>query len=537
MSSSKKTTIFGFLGTNLDSHWGPERWEKWRPSVDLFRQESLLIDRYELLYEEQYSKLAEQVMNDIRQQSPETEVAGRILGITKPWDFEDVFSHLHEFLSNYSFSLQNHNYYVNITTGTHVAQICLFLLTESRHLPGSLLQISPPKGRGRGGKKGHGTYSIIDLDLSKYDLLATRFAKEKEEAQDFLKSGIATKNPAFNQLIEEIETVALRSSAPILITGPTGAGKSQLASRIFELRQTRCGVAGEFVEVNCATLRGDMAMSTLFGHKKGSFTGAQADRKGLLREAHEGVLFLDEIGELGLDEQAMLLRAIEEGKWLPMGSDAPVKSKFQLIAGTNKDLRNEMVQGTFREDLLARINLWTFQLPGLADRREDIAPNIDYELAHHTQSSGQAISFNKEARQIFLKFAEAGDTPWHGNFRDLNAAITRMATLAPRGRIRHEEVRAEQQRLQDNWHRPEHGPQHRFELEAFLTAKQVEGIDPFDRPQLAHVIETCQKSSSISEAGRKLFAVSRIKRKSTNDGDRLRKYLAKFDLTFDQFQP
>jgi len=536
MSDTKKTTVIGFLGTKLDSQWGPERWEKWRPSVDLCRQESLLIDRYELLYEEQYTKLAEQVMDDIRQVSPETEVVGRTLGITKPWDFEDVFSNLHEFLSDYKFDPQRNNYYVNITTGTHVAQICLFLLTESRHLPGSLIQTSPPMGRGRGGKRGHGTYTVIDLDLSKYDLLATRFAKEKEEAQDFLKSGIATKNKAFNQLIEEIETVALRSSAPMLITGPTGAGKSQLASRIFELRQARCGVEGDFVEVNCATLRGDMAMSTLFGHKKGSFTGAQADRKGLLREAHNGVLFLDEIGELGLDEQAMLLRAIEEGKWLPMGSDAPVKSKFQLIAGTNKDLRKEVAEGTFREDLLARINLWTFRLPGLADRREDIAPNIVYELAHHAQSSGQSVTFNKEAKQAFLKFAESSDTPWHGNFRDLNAAITRMATLAPRGRIRNEEVDAEQKRLRDNWHRPDKSASVGAALEEFLSDEQIADIDPFDRPQLAYVIQVCRESKSISDAGRQLYAVSRTKRKSTNDGDRLRKYLAKFDLTFDGVQ-
>jgi len=321
----------------------------------------------------------------------------------------------------------------------------------------------------------------------------------------------------------------------MLITGPTGAGKSKLAEKIYQLRQQRANLEGDFVEVNCATLRGDMAMSTLFGHKKGAFTGAATDRPGLLREANQGILFLDEIGELGSDEQAMLLRAIEEGKWLPVGADKPVKSKFQLIAGTNKDLREEVNEGTFREDLLARINTWTFKLPGLADRPQDIAPNIEYELSLATKKQGQSIRFNKEAYENFLQFATAPSSSWKGNFRDLNAAITRMATLAPRGRIRTEDVSEEETRLTESWHRGEQTEdQHTGNLSEFLDDSEIKKIDPFDRPQLANVIQVCRKSKSLSEAGRELFSVSRELRKSKNDGDRLRKYLAKFELEFDK---
>ena len=134
------------------------------------------------------------------------------------------------------------------------------------------------------------------------------------------------------------------------------------------------------MEVNCATLHGDGAASTLFGHKKGAFTGAAADRAGLLRTAHKGVLFLDEIGELGADEQAMLLKAVEEKRFYPLGSDREVESDFQLVAGTNRDLRTEVAAGRFREDLFARINLWSYVLPGLAQRPEDIEPNVDHLL-------------------------------------------------------------------------------------------------------------------------------------------------------------
>jgi len=111
-------------------------------------------------------------------------------------------------------------------------------------------------------------------------------------------------------------------------------------------------------------------------------------------------------GELGVDEQAMLLRALEEGKWLPVGSDKTVKSDFQLIAGTNRDLIELVENGEFREDLLARINTWTFQLPALADRKEDIDPNLAYELALFSQKSKRSVGFNKEAYEQFRRFAQ-----------------------------------------------------------------------------------------------------------------------------------
>src|SRR5688500_16465314 len=112
----------------------------------------------------------------------------------------------------------------------------------------------------------------------------------------------------------------------MILNDHTGAGKSTLARRFYELNKAIHKIQGEFVEVNCATLRGDAALSTLFGHVKGAFTGAQTDRAGLLRKAHGGVVFLDEIGELGLDEQTLLLKAIEEKRFAPMGSDKEVES-------------------------------------------------------------------------------------------------------------------------------------------------------------------------------------------------------------------
>ncbi len=142
------------------------------------------------------------------------------------------------------------------------------------------------------------------------------------------------------------------------------------------------------------------------------------------------------------------------------------------------------------------------------------------------------ITFNKEAREAFLRFAEAPDTPWHGNFRDFNAAIVRMGTLAQRGRIRREDVEEEIARLRESWQRPQTAAAETVDLSAVLDLGQIDELDSFDRVQLAHALAVCQRCKSISEAGRELFAVSRKKRSITNDSDRLKKYLAKWDLTF-----
>jgi transcriptional regulatory protein RtcR len=526
--------VIGLVGANLD-RGGRKRWERWRPSVDLCRHEDFVVDRFELLFEpgpRGHGHIVDEIEADLEVVSPETELVRRPIELGDPWDFESVYAALLDFARAYPFS-EDEDYLVHITTGTHVAQICLFLLTESHELPARLLQTSPPSaGQSRAEP---GTLRVIDLDLSNYDQIASRFAARKAEDLSFLKQGIETRNPGFNALIERIERVVLASRAPILLTGPTGSGKTRLARRIYELTHERRLVPsrGRFVEINCATLRGDLAMSALFGHEKGAFTGAQSKRAGLLRAADGGILFLDEIGKLGLDEQAMLLRAIEDRRFVPMGSEQEVESDFALIAGTNKDLRAAVAEGSFRADLLARIDLWTFELPPLRERPEDIEPNLDYELERWAERSQTRVTFNKQARALFLDFARSPAATWPGNFRDFSAAIERMATLAEGARIDLPLVEEEIERLHRNWHRPARADGGTGEeLEALLGRERLAEIDRFDRAQLAEVVRVCRESESLSAAGRELFAASRARRSTRNDGDRLRKYLARFELSF-----
>jgi transcriptional regulatory protein RtcR len=535
----KPTVVIGLLGPTLDSGASATRWDRWRPTVAACQHADLLVARFELLHQPQYTSLAKTLRQDIARVSPETTVNLVPCPMADPWDLEPVYAALHDFARSYPFDPEREDYLVHITTGTHVAQIVLFLLTESRHLPARLLQTSPPaRGERDPGHPAVGSWRAIDLDLSRYDRLGSRFAAEARERTGVLKSGIETRNPAFNALIARIERVAVASRAPILLTGPTGAGKSQLAGSIFALKKSRRQVAGELVEVNCATLRGDGAMSTLFGHAKGAFTGAVGEREGLLRKADGGALFLDEIAELGLDEQAMLLRAVEEKRFRPMGSDREVRSDFQLLAGTHRDLVARVAEGRFREDLLARIELWTFALPGLRDRPEDVEPNLDFELAQCERALGARVAFRREARARFVAFATSPEALWTGNFRDFGAAVTRMATLCPGGRIDLPTVDDEVARLRARWRlaeapRGEAVTADDGGLRAVLGEEGVAALDRFDRAQLAEVVRVCRASPTLSAAGRALFAVSRSGRASVNDADRLRKYLARFKLSWE----
>ncbi|WP_333853684.1 RNA repair transcriptional activator RtcR [Leclercia sp.] len=520
----KRRVVIGVLGTVMDKRGKrANRLRKWRPTVALCQQPDLPVDRLELLHQPQDQGMAEQITEDIRLLSPHTTVRPWPVTIADPWDFEEVYAALLDFATGYKFDTEHEEYLVHITTGTHVAQICWFLLTEARYLPASLIQTGPASRDAPEEAIPVGRYSIIDLDLSRYATLTSRFQREQQESVSFLKAGIETRNATFNALIDQIERVALRSTAPVLLTGPTGAGKSFLANRIYQLKQARHQLTGRLVAVNCATLRGDNAMSTLFGHVKGAFTGAATPRAGLLREADGGVLFLDEIAELGLDEQAMLLKAIEEKTFFPFGSDKEVRSDFQLIAGTHREMRQWVAEGRFREDLYARINMWSFALPGLAQRREDIPPNVEYELQRFASEAQAQVRFDKEARERYLRFADSPQALWRGNFRELGSSVARMATLAEQGRITLALVEEEILRLQESWQT--------------ATPSPAMELDLFDQRQLETVLEVCRRSASLSEAGRELFAVSRMKKVNPNDADRLRKYLTRFGLSWESLHP
>lgn len=518
-----RNVVIGFLGSQLDA--GKRR--AWRPSVDICRHEGFPVDRLELLYDQRHSRLATHVAQDIATLSPETEVLLRRMDLADPWDFQEVYGALFDFARDYGFDEDRERYHVHLTTGTHVAQICWFLLTESRHVPARLVQTGPP----RGADTPYGTLDVIDLDLSAYDALQQRFDLASQEHAALLKGGIGTRDPAFNALIERIERVATATDAPILLLGEPGTGKTELARRIYELKLQRRRLRGRLVHVHCGALRGAQAGPSLFGYRRGVIGGSGPERRGLLREADGGALFLDDVDELGLDEQAMILHAVETGRFYQIGSDQETSVRFQLIASANGDLAALVAQGRFRADLYARLGLWSFPLPRLRDRPTDLDPNIDHELLRAERSLGSRVGFNADAARRYRRFARDPATPWPGNFRDLGASLQRLCALAPRGRITLAMVEDEISTLTRQW--AGLGRDADADLIAgTLGAEELIGLDLFDRVQLAEVIRVCRSSSSLSAAGRRLFAASRAARASRNDADRLRKYLDRFGLTW-----
>ncbi|MDU8926119.1 RNA repair transcriptional activator RtcR [Alisedimentitalea sp. MJ-SS2] len=517
-----RNVVIGFLGTQLDMG----RRRRWKPTPSLTMHDEFPVERLELLHDNRFNRLAHNVKREIEEISPETEVLLHTLDLEDPWDFQEVYGKLFDFARTYGFDEDRERYHVHLTTGTHVAQICWYLLTESRHVPARLIQTGPPRGENQ-----PPTFDVIDLDLSRYNLLQQRFDQLAREYSDQLKGGIETRNPIYNALINRIELVAGNSNEPILLLGETGTGKTELAERIYNLKLDRRRVKGRLVHVNCATLNTPDAVATLFGQRRSYAGQAGSERGGLLREADGGVLFLDEVDELSPNVQSILLHAIETGRFYPLGSDHEVSSRFQIIAGANRDLRALTAEGRFRPDLLARLNMWSFALPPLRERREDIETNLAFELARAERDLGTQVGFNSDALDTYLRFARDPATQWPGNFRDFGGSVRRLCTLAPRGRITRAMIDEEIETLRRDWHSS--STDHDARLVASVLGSAVDDIDPFDLVQLAEVIRTCRRSSSLSAAGRSLFAQSRARKTTRNDADRLRKYLGKFDLDWD----
>jgi two-component system, NtrC family, response regulator AtoC len=234
------------------------------------------------------------------------------------------------------------------------------------------------------------------------------------------RSGFAKlvgRSPAMVALQQEIQRVAL-SDAKILITGESGVGKELVAMSIHT-HSTRS--ERPFITVNCAGLPETLLESELFGHVKGSFTGAYRDKPGMLEKADEGTIFLDEIGEMSLRMQGMLLRFLETGELQKVGADRVGRRiDVRVIAATNRAIPEMVTQGTFREDLYYRINVINIQVPPLRERREDIPPLIDHFFENMGHSNGNRPLVTPEA------YAALTEYPWPGNVRELANVIERI---------------------------------------------------------------------------------------------------------------
>lgn len=226
---------------------------------------------------------------------------------------------------------------------------------------------------------------------------------------------------AITQIKDIIEKVAA-TDARVLITGSNGTGKELVAHWLHEKSERN---KGPMVEVNCAAIPSELIESELFGHKKGSFTGAVADKAGKFETANGGTIFLDEIGDMSLSAQAKVLRALQENKVTRVGDDKDIKVNVRVIAATNKNLQKEIEEGRFREDLYHRLAVIVIKVPSLNDRREDIPLLIEYFSIKIAEEHGNSVKkFDSKAIELLQHYN------WSGNIRELRNVVERLIILS-----------------------------------------------------------------------------------------------------------
>ncbi|MGZ5473182.1 MAG: sigma-54-dependent transcriptional regulator [Thermoanaerobaculia bacterium] len=281
-----------------------------------------------------------------------------------------------------------------------------------------------------------GAFDFLEKPLNRDKLLLTvrnavrQRSLEEENTELKVKHEKEYQLVGGSQIMAELKSQIDRAAptkATVLITGESGTGK-ELVAREIHRRSSRAN--RPFIQVNCAAIPNELIESELFGHKKGSFTGAIRDQLGKFVAADEGTIFLDEIGDMSLGAQAKVLRVLQEGEVEPVGSATVVKVDVRVIAATNKNLEEEIRNGRFREDLYYRLNVIPMRTPPLRDRREDVST-----LAQHF-----AQLFSEEHNYHPKKFTEVAlkalaDGPWRGNVRELRNMIERLVIMVPADRI------------------------------------------------------------------------------------------------------
>jgi two-component system nitrogen regulation response regulator NtrX len=286
-----------------------------------------------------------------------------------------------------------------------------------------------------------GAYDFLEKPLDTDRLLVTlRRALELKgltESMADLRSKVESRyeivgtSYPIRQVLERLEKVA-PTEARVLITGENGTGKELVARAIHRLSAR---VDEEFVDVNCAAIPSELIESALFGHMKGSFTGAVADRAGKFELAHGGTLFLDEVGDMSLDAQAKVLRALETGVVTRVGGSKAIQVDVRVIAATNKDLAHQIGEGAFREDLFYRLNVVPIHVPSLRERRDDIAMLIQHFA--EIMATREGVTPRRFAEGAVERML---DLPWPGNVRELRNTVERLMILSAGDMERGEDV-------------------------------------------------------------------------------------------------
>jgi len=354
----------------------------------------------------------------------QTEVEVRNLRLEDPTDYLAILRELRLQIQALCEYFTEARFFVAVASGTPQMHACWLLLVAGGELPARILHVRPPRFVTRELP----AVSEVDLTAPEFPVVRTSVCwldlpevSPPDLETALLQTGIIGDHPSLRKALEKGAAFAAYQK-PILIMGETGTGKELFARLIHRLSGRPLD---QFVPENCATIK-DLAESRLFGHRKGAFTGAVSDRKGLFDQADGGTLFLDELGELPLETQAKFLRVLQDGRIEPVGGQEAHQVDVRIIAATNKDLPQAVKAGEFREDLYYRLRGCEIRLPALRDRKTDI-PKIALHVLDRINAS---LKRPKRLSPDTLKRLQ--HHPWPGNVRDLEHVIENAAILSRR---------------------------------------------------------------------------------------------------------
>lgn len=329
---------------------------------------------------------------------------------------------------------------------------------------------------------------IVKKTLEKQALInENRAFKRAQRERGSVKNIIGT-SAKMNAIYQMIETVAEVQST-VLVTGESGTGKELVARAIHDLSPR---AEKPFISINCGAFTETLLESELFGYIKGAFTGANTNRKGLFEAAHNGTIFLDEIGEMSPAMQVKLLRVLQERRVRPVGAHDELQVDARVIAATNRDLKRMTEEGTFREDLFYRISVIPIHLPPLRERAEDIPDLIEHFVKKFCDQARKELTISPKTAQILEKYA------WHGNVRELEHTIERAVALERSGEIQPEQ-------LPD--HITNYNPQ-RINAEFDLPESGINLVSHLDNLEKTYVVEALRQSGGNQTRAAELLKMS-----------------------------
>lgn len=520
----KRKVVLGLVDSNQDASRKQDRWGTWRPAISVSQHHDFSIHRYEIIHEQRDAALVVDIVEDLLTASPETEVRTWELANGALGDFSSSLKTLGDFVTSYRFIVEAEDYFLHVSNLAVPSQLALIFLASHGLAPARLIQSRMPVGS----DDILGSYELIDVRPGAAVDRVVGESSLSSAVERSLRGGLDCRNPHFNGVVRRLAAILGRRNLALLFTGRRGTGKSTLARRFYQAKRDRSLLDGPLVEADCAQLPPG-SISVLL-RQFTALAGPDLPAGVCLTPGAgtSGVLLLRNIECLLPEDQITLEETLQFGA---LAREMPgLPCEFQLVA-TSRIALNDLTQHfRFFIPLAERLAAWEFTLLPLTERMEDFPAYFEDEIAQQFVEFSTSLRFRGPAKRKYLELAMSGQSSWEYSLEDLHRSLGRLAMEAGEDGITTELVKMEFDRLNEEWAEQVcEDP-----LLRVVPDEMRYELDQFQKTQLIEVLRVCLRSRSLSEAGRRLFASSRARKKSVNDADRLRKYLQRFGLEWKQ---